>query len=385
MKPGICHLLLEYYPRTGGAEVQARRLARYQREQGYPVCIIARRLMDDQEERRWPSYELLDGIPVYRIPVWGRDRLAAVSYFLGGLWLLLRHAGEYQVIHAHMLAAPAVVGGIAGWLLGKQVVAKASGGGFRVRSNISELQSSPTQRWLLRHTLCHLLAINREIATDLERMGFPAQQIVYLPNGIDVHEFRPSEEPKSQVRQRLGLPVGGSLLVFTGRLRQVKNLNPLLDALALLSADFPAAHLVLVGEGSERGRLEQHAAELGLGERVRFIGGVDDVRPYLHAADLFVLPSLKEGLSNSMLEAMACGLPVVATAVGGASDLIRPGENGVLLTPAPSPDEIAAALRPLLNDPALCREMGRRARQTVVETCSFEVVGERLLALYGIL
>lgn len=382
MKLGICHLLLDYYPRTGGAEVQARRLARYQHERGHTVLVIARRRLDDAEERRWPPCELIDGVPVYRVSVWGHGRLAAVSYFLGGLWLLLRHTKKYQVIHAHMLSAPAVLGGIAGWLLGKRVVAKASGGGFQIRSNISDLQASAGQRWLLRHTLHCLLAINREIAADLERMGFPARQITYLPNGIDVQEFRPADEPLVQIRRRLGLPVEGPILVFTGRLRQVKNLATLVEAVALVAGDFPTVCLVIVGEGRERERLERCVAALELAERVRFIGEVNDVRPYLHAADLFVLPSLKEGLSNSMLEAMACGIPVVATAVGGAPDLICHGENGLLLSPNPSPEEIAAALRMLLDNLALCREMGRRARQTVVETCAFEIVGEQLLALY---
>ena len=126
MSASVCHLLLSYYPLTGGAEVQARRLACYQREQGYAVCVVARRRLADPAEQRWPAHEDVDGVPVYRIPVWGKNRLAAFSYLLGGFWLLLCHVGEYQVIHAHMLAAPALLGGLAGRLLRKKVVAKAS-------------------------------------------------------------------------------------------------------------------------------------------------------------------------------------------------------------------------------------------------------------------
>jgi len=381
-KPGICHVLLDYYPQTGGAEVQARRLARYQREQGYPVCVIARRRLADPVERQWPAHEEIDGIPVYRVPVWGRGRGAALSYFLGGLGLLFRHRREYQVLHAHMLAAPAILGGLAGLLLRKRVVAKASGGGWQIRSNISDLQRSPVSLWLLRHTLHRILAISREIAADLGQLGFPTAQVTYLPNGIDVREFAPADEPQAAVRQRLGLPIDGLILVFTGRLRPVKNLAPLIEAVALLIGDFPTLRLALVGDGLEQPRLEQQVDALHLAGRVVFTGDAPDVRPYLHAADAFVLPSLKEGLSNSLLEAMAVGLPVVATAVGGAPDLIRPGENGVLLPPNPTPVQIADALRPLLTDPARRRTVGRLARQTVVEQCAFEVVGERVLALY---
>lgn len=381
-KPGVCHVLLDYHPQTGGAEIQARRLAQYQREQGYAVCVLARRRLADPVEREWPACEEIDGLPVYRVPVRGRGRWAALSYFLGGLWLLFRHRREYQVLHAHMLTAPAVLSGVAGLLLRKRVVAKASGGGLRVQSNVSELQRSPASRWLLRHTLHRILAISREIAADLTQLGFPPEQVTYLPNGIDVHAFAPAAGPKATIRQRLGLPVDGLILVFTGRLRPVKNLAPLVEAVALLAADFPTLRLLLVGAGVERARLEQLAQTLNLADRVTFAGETLDVRPYLHAADVFALPSLKEGLSNAMLEAMAVGLPVLATAVGGAPDLIRPGENGVLLPPAPSPAQIVEALRPLLTDPARRQALGQRARQTVVEQCAFEVVGERILALY---
>lgn len=379
---GICHLLLDYYPQTGGAEIQARRLARYQRAQGHAVCVIAARRTDDPLERTWPAQEQVDSTPVYRISVRGRGRRAALGYFLGGLWLLLRHSNEYQIIHAHMLSAPAVLGGIAGRLLGKRVVAKASGGGFQIRSNVSDLQRSSARQRLLRHTIHRFLAINHEIAADLEHMGFPAEQITYLPNGIDVHDFAPSDRPKGEIRRRLGLPAEAPIVAYTGRLRQVKNLLPLLEGIAQLSTGFPDLHLVLAGDGPERPMLQRRTQELNLTNWITFAGDVRDVRPYLHAADLFVLPSLKEGLSNSMLEAMACGLPVVATAVGGAPDLIQSGENGLLLSPMPSPDEIAEALRPLLADAAWRRAMGQRARQTIVEQCAFEVVGERILALY---
>jgi len=378
----ICHLLLDYYPHTGGAEVQARRLARYQREQGHSVCVIARRRLADSAERQWPAREEIDGVPVYRIPVRGAGRQAALSYLAGGLWLLTRHRREYQVIHAHMLAAPATLGGLAGRLLGKKVVAKASGGGVRVRSNLSDLQASPARRAWLRHTVDRILAINHEIARDLGGLGFPSDQVTYLPNGIDVTAFAPSSDPPAQVRQRLGLPAAGPALVFTGRLRPVKNLPPLLESLALLREQFPFLCLFLVGDGVEQPRLEALTEQLALGDRVFFVGDVADVRPYLHAADIFVLPSLKEGLSNSLLEAMAVGLPVVATAVGGAPDLIEDGVNGYLLPPDPAPEQVAETLAALLRAPDRAREMGRRARQTVVERCSFEVVGQKLLTLY---
>lgn len=378
----VCHLLLGYYPQTGGAEIQARRLAAYQRKQGLQVCVVARRRLADPVERTWSPYEEIDGVPVYRVPVWGKKHLAALTYFLSGLWQLLRLRRRYRIIHAHMLSAPAMLGGLAGRLLGKKVVAKASGGGFRVRSNISDLQRSSLRRHLLQRTLARILSINREIATDLRRLGFAPRQIVYLPNGIDVQAFAPSPEPPEKHRQRLGLPTEGPVMAFTGRLRPVKNLPLLLESLALLRDRLPTLYLLVVGDGIERPKLEALVDKLNLGPHVSFIGNVSDVRPYLYAADFFMLPSLKEGLSNSMLEAMAVGLPVIATAVGGAPDLIENGVNGILLPPQPSPEVIAEAIVALWDVPDRAREMGRRARQTVVEQCSFDVVGKKITALY---
>jgi glycosyltransferase involved in cell wall biosynthesis len=379
---GICHLILSYHPLIGGAEIQARRLASYQRKQGMQVCVIARRCLAEPGERTWPAYELIDDIPLYRVPVWGREHLAALTYVISGLrqLVLLRH--RYQVIHAHMLAAPALLGGLAGRLLDKVVVAKASAGGFRVRSNISDLHRSPLRRRLLVDTLDRVLAINREIGTELEGLGFPPEQIAYVPNGIDVHEFAPAPAPPDRYRQRLGLPVDGPAMVYVGRLRPSKNLSPLLESLALLRDQFPTLYLVVVGAGEVRPYLEALVETLGLGGRAFFVGAVSDVRPYLHASDVFVRSSLKEGLSNAMLEAMATGLPVVATTVGGALDLIQPGENGLLLPTDPTPEQIARTLRPLIGDPGLRQAMGRSARRTVVECCAFEVVGTRMLSLY---
>lgn len=381
-KSSICHLLLGYYPQPGGAEIQAQRLASYQREQGLQVCVVARRRLVDPIERAWPAYEEIDGIPVYRVPVWGKGHLAALTYFLFGLWQLFRLRHRYQVIHAHMLSAPALLGGLAGRLLGKKVVAKASGGGFQVRSNISDLQHSSLRRGVLCHTLDRFLSINRQIAADLTQLGFPPEKITYLPNGIDVNAFALSSESPERYRQRLNLPQKGTTLVYTGRLRPVKNVPVLLKSLFLLKDQFSSLYMLIVGDGAERPKLEAMVDELTLRNRVFFIGNVSDVRPYLHAADVFVLPSLKEGLSNSMLEAMAVGLPVVATAVGGAPDLIEDGVNGILLSANPTLAEITEALASLLKEPDRAREMGRRARQTVVECCSFEVVGERIISLY---
>jgi glycosyltransferase involved in cell wall biosynthesis len=163
-----------------------------------------------------------------------------------------------------------------------------------------------------------------------------------------------------------------------GGLRQQKGLPGLLEAFARVPAP---AELCLVGDGPERALLERRARDLGIAERVRFAGLVDDPSPYYARAGAFVMPSWAEGLSNALLEAMAFGLPVVATRIGGNVDLVEDGVNGLLVEPG-DPDGLASALARVLGDEALAGRLGAAARRTVLDGYTMERAAERYLDLY---
>jgi glycosyltransferase involved in cell wall biosynthesis len=137
----------------------------------------------------------------------------------------------------------------------------------------------------------------------------------------------------------------------------------------------------VVGDGPLRDELSALAGNLGVGSDVRFLGYRDDIAPLLDRADLFVLPSRAEGISNALLEAMAVGLPVVASAVSGNTDVIEPEVNG-LLVEADDPASLAATVLRLLDEPGLRRRLGGEARRTVETRYSIEHVGERYVDLY---
>ncbi len=188
-------------------------------------------------------------------------------------------------------------------------------------------------------------------------------EIRVLPPGVDMQRFNISDV--KQARQRLGLPEDGRIIGSAGRLALVKGHRFLVDALA----DMPKSYrLVLLGDGSERSNLEAQAGALGLSERVHFLGHRCDVESVLPALDLFCLPSLAEGLPRALIEAQACGLPVVATDVGGVRSAVAAG-GGEIVAPA-NASALAAACVRVIADHAPAEAI----RASVAERFSLEIV-----------
>jgi glycosyltransferase involved in cell wall biosynthesis len=181
----------------------------------------------------------------------------------------------------------------------------------------------------------------------------PVQGIDIVPNGLDLPPM-PAQAERLAVRRDLGLGDAALLLLFVGRLVPEKNLLLLLDALSRLPPE-QRPLLWLAGEGPERRRIEADVARLGLADGVRLLGERSDTRRLMQAADLLVLPSREEGLSNVLLEAMGSGLPVIATAVGGSPELIDDRVTGRLL-----PSDDAAGLASTIA--ALAADAGERRR-----------------------
>jgi glycosyltransferase involved in cell wall biosynthesis len=194
---------------------------------------------------------------------------------------------------------------------------------------------------------------------------------------VDLNRFAPvSADKKMQLRKQLNLPAG-TLAIFGGRFEPEKRLEQLLDVWKKIRLGEGKAWLVLAGSGSEEKRLRDMADE-----SVIFPGAVEDFVPYLQASDIFILPSATEGLSNSLLEAMACGLPAIATNVGGAPDVMTHGEEGWLIVPD-APVELDEALTILIGNAALRERLGVAARKKIGSKYSLEAVVQGLDGLYA--
>lgn len=196
-----------------------------------------------------------------------------------------------------------------------------------------------------------------------EKLGYRREKLVAVHNALDPEDWNPSRVDRQMKRLELGLHAMDLVLIGVGRLDVQKGHTYLLQAMAALGESHPT-HLILAGGGPLQGALEKEAADLGLGERAHFVGEVENVAPWLSAADIFVLPSLWEGLPIALLEAMAMGLPVLASNVDGVPEAVEDGRTGLLAAPG-KPEELAAGLRRLIDDPDLRRRLGEGAREKV--------------------
>jgi glycosyltransferase involved in cell wall biosynthesis len=203
-----------------------------------------------------------------------------------------------------------------------------------------------------------------------------------VPNGADTTVFTP--RPAAEARRRLGLPEGGPVISYVGKLVPRKGVDTLVEAMGVLGRRPGGAPLlVAAGIGEMRPGLERRAAELGVADRIRFVGKVahDEVGWVMSAGDVFVLPSLSEGLPTVVCEAMNCGLPVVATAVDGTPEIVRDGETGLLVPPS-QPGPLADALARVLDDPPLARRMGDEALRLGRELYTWTANARRMTEIY---
>ncbi|MBI5239990.1 MAG: glycosyltransferase [Elusimicrobia bacterium] len=228
---------------------------------------------------------------------------------------------------------------------------------YRSRSRLSLL----ADRWL--RSADDLLISESDASRDfLLRLGYAPDRVRTVRNGVDLPEI-PSAAERRRARLQLGLREDEPLLLAMGRLDEQKGHSVLLDAAARLKGP-NRPRCAVVGDGPLRDRLRRQAARLGLERAVQLPGERADVRAWMNAADVFVLPSLWEGLPNALLEAMALGLPVAASRVDGVPEAVTDGTDGLLVEPA-DPGALAAALGSLLADPDLRRRLGAAARARV--------------------
>jgi glycosyltransferase involved in cell wall biosynthesis len=274
------------------------------------------------------------------------------------------------------------IGLIAKALWNKPVLVKLTGGGSH--GNLREIQRLPfTQlRKRMMQRVDRFVAVSGEVATGLRTWSIPVERIVQIPNGVDTGRFvPPTLRDRQRAREALGLEDANQVTVFVGRLSAVKRVDTLLQAWKNVHQVYPNARLLLLGDGPEHTVLQALADELDLGQTLTFCGAQPDVLPYLHAADVFVLPSASEGMSNALLEAMAAGLPCIVSNIGGNVDLISDGENGLLFLPG-SVEHLNDVLLRLSRNDIERRDFGRRARETVEANFSMDRVTEKYVELY---
>lgn len=220
------------------------------------------------------------------------------------------------------------------------------------------------------------IAVSRAVGDMLVEHGvLPAERVEVVPNGV-VFPPEGALADRAGVRKRLGFGESETVLVVVARLAKPKGHAFLFESLAGMRMDQPELRCLLLGDGPLRGELERQVSELGLADVVVFGGAVDDVLDILPACDLFVLPSLWEGLPVAAIEAMGMGLPVIATRVAGTPEVVRHEETGLLVEPA-DPHDLAKAIGRLLADDALRNRLAAAGKRSARERYSFHEVLDR--------
>lgn len=313
------------------------------------------------------------GVEVVRLPL---DRLS--PWTLARVVRLVRERG-IRVIHSHGKGA-GLYGRLAGWWNGVPAIHTFHGIHYNYPLGLGRCYLRLERRLSgLSHAV---IQVSESQAREAERLGLadPAKSHVVV-NGIDAKEVRALAGGTPLSREELGLSAEAQVFGCVARFDRVKGLDLLVETLRRLAGRYPGLMLVLAGSGEGERGLRERVAKAGVFERVRFTGPLDHAPRLFPALDLYVSASRGEGLPLSVLEAMACGLPVVATRVTGHVDAVVDGITGFLASPD-DPDELAARVACLLDDPELRRRMGQAGGKLVETRFPMEPMVGRLAHLY---
>lgn len=371
---GVIFVSRYFYPFVGGMEKRVAGVASALAARGIRVVIITSRLSPE-----FPPEQTLDGVTIHRLGS-PRVKVFGACVFIARLArFLFQKRSHYQAVHAFQVGHTSAAAVLMSRLLKKPVFLHLTGAG----SGGDMGRHVKTPWGLVFLALCRfastIVVLNAQMQRELQILAYPSARTVYIPNGVDVAFYQPHQD-RSRLRHTMGLPQQ-PIILYTGRLSAEKGLKNLVCSQALLRSPSTPV-LYIVGSGPELPRLERLIQRKGLEDRVTILPARTDIRPYYQCADIFVMPSFHEGMSNSVLEAMACALPVVATAVSGNTDLVRHRHNG-LLVPPNDPAALAAALDELLENLDTAREMGNRSRHIVQTHYSGDEMINRYLALYA--
>ncbi|MBX9659761.1 MAG: glycosyltransferase [Nitrospiraceae bacterium] len=235
------------------------------------------------------------------------------------------------------------------------------------------------ERTVYRHCVDAIIGVSSQIESTY-RMEGAVSRVTCIRNGIDL-EKKPIQTDRWQTRKYLGVDMGTCLIGTVGRLTPVKGLSYLLQSLSILLRQRANVRLLIVGDGMIRKDLEAQAHNLGIGENVVFLGHREDTLELMQALDIFVLPSLSEGIPMALLEAMAASRAVVASRVGGIPEIVEDGVEGILVEPM-NVNQLAENCGRLIESPEIAMKMGEQARKRVVQEFSATAMADRVAGLY---
>lgn len=412
--PRIYIAIATFYPLIGGAEVQAHLQGCTLRERGYEATIVTFR-----HDKQWPSREVIAGVPVTRVagtllgdrkhlPKAFRKLLYMLALFVMG-WTLWCHRHRYDILHVYQLSLLTLPAALVCRLTGKPMIiavrSSGSGKGTGIHRTASLVAGplDPTTPWLRIDERTwgdgelesfvrlgkFVVQLTRSLLTEIQAVvvvlssrmkhylaahDFLLPNMQLIPNGVDTSRFCPiSGNAINSTRAHV--------VVCVSNLRYEKGIDVLLQAWHLVHEQSPQTRLIIVGDGPLQSQLECMAEALSIADSVEFAGLQSNIPAQLHRGGIAVLPSRSEGMPNAVLEAMACGLPCVATRVSGSEDIIEHEVNGLLVEPEDY-EGLAQALLTLLRNPAVVQRYGDAARSTIEKRYGLDHITDMYIELY---
>jgi glycosyltransferase involved in cell wall biosynthesis len=377
MSPRVVLLTTYFRPIVGGVESNAERLARFLHGSRFDVRVVTKRITPALADR-----EDMDGVPIERIGPYGvRSASGKWRLLPSAFGWLVRHKAAYDVVCCVDYRGVGVAAIAARALTGRPVVLQAQTPG-------NLLDTAPlAQPVIAAYRRADAFAcISHALEREAIAAGVPAARVHFLPNAVDISRFRPAEGNERQtLRRERGIPSGAIVCLFVGRLSREKGVMDLMRAWEQLRPS--NAVLLMAGPDmtdhpwNEGPAARDFAERHNLGASVRFLGSIADVAPLLRTADVVIQPSHFEAQGLSAVEALASGVPVVASGVGGLLDFVIDGDNGKLCQPQ-SPAELAAGIRALVADEGFRQRATARARASVVDQYDEQKVFARFADLF---
>lgn len=376
-------------PEFSGSALQCKRLSHLLLSRGWDIFVT---ISSPHHTRFAETVE--DGLRLVCIP---RSRMKRLSLLAIQTRSRMRrgiemHRSEFDILHSHSAYLDAAVCAWVAKRLRKPCIIKNTLPGVDL-SQIDQGHWGKFQRRSFQ-TVNAFIGASPAAAEEFETLGFDKEKIHRIPNGVDVDLFHPPERSeRAELRTTLGLPSDARILINHSSITKRKGTDMLIEALGKVAGDHPDVHLVLVGPWERDGgplegdtpdwfpSLKERVGELGLENRVHMVGAQSNTFDWLRAADVFLFPSLNDLLPNSVLEAMATGLPIVAWRVPFAEAMMKDGESGLLVEPN-NIDGFASAISQVVADGEKAGAIGAAARQRAIDRYSLNYVAECYENLY---
>lgn len=372
-----------YFPEMTGAGLQCRELVRQLRDT--VDCAVLTTVTDPA----LPLEDTRDGVPVFRVRV---DPTSVWSKITAGFRItrvLVRERRRFSILHLHGFSQKTMLAIVLALVLGKRIAIKLTSVGHD--DPVSMRARGRAAYWCYSRARL-FFGVSPKFQALYAQAGLPAGRFRLIPNGVDLERFRPAtDDERRQLRGELGLSADARMTLFVGFFSREKCPDVLFEAWARGAAADTSRLLVMIGatrssyyeiDAALGARIRARATELGVSHRVVFVEATHEIEKYQRAADEFVLPSVREGLPNALLEAMACATPCVATRLDGVTEaLIDDGRSGILVPPR-DVDAFATALAWLATNRDQAAAMGERARQRIVRDYAAAAMAQQYVTAY---